>query len=150
MAENRKLTIKQRAFADYYIKTGNATESAIKAGYSENTAAVIGHENLRKPNIEKYINKRQEKIDDKRIADGNEVLEILSKIVRDESEETRDRIRGIDLLGKRWQLWSPENREQANMTEELKQHMTDIHEAMNAGAEPHKIRHPDLEDDIDD
>ncbi|MCC0650821.1 terminase small subunit, partial [Clostridioides sp. ZZV15-6598] len=35
-----KLTEKQKRFCDYYIKTGNATEAAIKAGYSEKTAKV--------------------------------------------------------------------------------------------------------------
>lgn len=105
--ENRKLTVKQKAFADFYIKTGNATESAIKGGYSKNTAAVIGHENLRKPNILKYIEKRQKKIDEKRIADGDEVLEVLTSLLRSEDIEPRDRIRSADLIGKRWQLWSP-------------------------------------------
>lgn len=41
-----KLTPKQRAFADYYITTGNATEAAEKAGYSKKTARVVGYENL--------------------------------------------------------------------------------------------------------
>lgn len=41
-----KLTIKQQRFADEYIISGNATEAAIKAGYSKKTAAVIGNENL--------------------------------------------------------------------------------------------------------
>jgi phage terminase small subunit len=51
-----KLTAKQRAFIDFYFLTGmNATQAAIKAGYSEDSAAVIGHENLRKPNIKEEI-----------------------------------------------------------------------------------------------
>ena len=32
---DKKLTPKQKAFADYYIETGNATEAAIRAGYSK-------------------------------------------------------------------------------------------------------------------
>lgn len=44
--KKRKLTPKQQAFADYYIETGNATQSALKAGYSENTARVIGQDPL--------------------------------------------------------------------------------------------------------
>lgn len=55
-----KLTEKQKRFADEYILTGNATQSAIKAGYSEKTAAEIGHENLRKPNILAYIESKLE------------------------------------------------------------------------------------------
>ena len=49
-----KLTPKQQAFCDYYIASGNATEAAIKAGYSEKTARVVGCENLTKPNIREY------------------------------------------------------------------------------------------------
>ena len=57
-----KLTPKQQAFADYYITSGNATESAKKAGYSEKTAYIIGFENLKKPNIKHYLEKEMEKV----------------------------------------------------------------------------------------
>lgn len=50
-----KLTPKQKRFADEYIISGNATDAAIKAGYSEKTAGITGHENLKKPNIQNYI-----------------------------------------------------------------------------------------------
>ena len=46
-----KLTEKQQRFADEYIRLGNATEAARLAGYSPKTAAVVGAENLIKPNI---------------------------------------------------------------------------------------------------
>ena len=45
------LTPKQRAFADFYIELGNATEAARRAGYSAKTAKSIGAENLTKPDI---------------------------------------------------------------------------------------------------
>lgn len=49
-------TQKQKQFVKRYLVNGfNATEAAIYAGYSDNTAAVIGHENLRKPNIKAAI-----------------------------------------------------------------------------------------------
>lgn len=48
-------TPKQKAFADYFLQSGNVTEAARKAGYSEKTAAVIGSENLKKPNVSAYI-----------------------------------------------------------------------------------------------
>ena len=82
-----KLTPKQRAFCDYYIETGNATESAIKAGYSKNTAAVIGTENLRKPNIKKYIDEKLEEMSSNRIADAEEIMEYLTKVLRKEEVE---------------------------------------------------------------
>ena len=80
-----KLTIKQKAFADYYIQLGNATEAATKAGYSEKTAAVIGTENLTKPNVKSYIDKRLKQIESERIADAKEVMEYLTSVMRGET-----------------------------------------------------------------
>lgn len=82
-----KLTPKQKAFADYYIETGNATESAIKAGYSKKTARVIGQENLLKPAIKTYIEERMKEIESKRIMDAKEALELLTSIARGEEQE---------------------------------------------------------------
>ena len=53
-----KMTAKQQRFCDEYLIDLNATQAAIRAGYSEKTAAVIATENLRKPNIRDYIEKR--------------------------------------------------------------------------------------------
>ena len=50
-----KLNARQKAFCEYYVASGNATEAAIKAGYSEKNARFIGSENLTKANIKKYI-----------------------------------------------------------------------------------------------
>jgi phage terminase small subunit len=50
-----KLTPKQELFVLEYLKDFNATQAAIRAGYSEKSAEVIGHENLRKPNIREAI-----------------------------------------------------------------------------------------------
>lgn len=50
-----ELTDKQRLFCTYYIEKFNATQSAIKAGYSKKTARTIGYENLTKPYIKSYI-----------------------------------------------------------------------------------------------
>ena len=50
-----KLTLKQKKFCDYYMSSGNATESAVKAGYSKKTAKQIGMENLTKPYFLIYI-----------------------------------------------------------------------------------------------
>ena len=54
-----KMTLKQQRFADEYIITANATQAAIKAGYSKKTAKVIANENLTKPYIKKYIDERR-------------------------------------------------------------------------------------------
>ena len=50
-----KLNARQKAFCEYYVASGNATEAAIKAGYSKRTARSIGQENLTKPALNNYI-----------------------------------------------------------------------------------------------
>lgn len=85
-----KLTPKQKAFADEYLKCGNATEAARKAGYNEKSARQIGTENLSKPSISAYIAERQKQIDDSRIADITEVLEFFSSVMRGEVKDQFD------------------------------------------------------------
>lgn len=80
-----KLTVKQKKFADEYIKTGNATQSAISAGYSKNTAKSIGQENLTKPDVKQYIDTQMEKLESHKIMDAKEALELLTSIARGES-----------------------------------------------------------------
>ncbi|QHJ78725.1 MAG: hypothetical protein [Bacteriophage sp.] len=53
------LTPKQQRFVDEYLIDLNATQAAIRAGYSEKTAKEIGSENLTKPNIQEAIQKTQ-------------------------------------------------------------------------------------------
>lgn len=83
-----KLTPKQKKFADEYIKTGNATQSAIEAGYSKKTAAVIAAENLIKPNIKAYIERCMAEIASKRVMSYTEAVELLTSIARGEEKET--------------------------------------------------------------
>jgi phage terminase small subunit len=128
-----KLTPKQKAFADYYIQNPNATEAAIKAGYSKKTARAIGTENLSKPNILQYIEKAMAEKDAKRIAKQDEILEYLSSIMRGEEREqvlkgegmgeqrivhidvgAKDRIKAAELLLKRFPM---------SKADELKEHL---------------------------
>jgi phage terminase small subunit len=95
-----KLTPKQQAFADYYIQTGNATESAIKAGYSKNTAKEIGCENLTKLNIKQYIDKANKEIKNTRIADMKEVKEFWSNVLRGEESDMKDRLKASEFIAK--------------------------------------------------
>lgn len=83
-----KLTPKQKKFADEYIKTGNATQSAIEAGYARRSSYSVGSENLRKPEIKKYIDKRMKQIASERIIGPEELLELLSTFARGEKKET--------------------------------------------------------------
>lgn len=84
MAEHRKLTKKQKRFADEYIISGNLTQSAIRAGYSERTAATIGSENIRKPNIKRYIDERLEELEASKYLSMEEALQITASIARGE------------------------------------------------------------------
>lgn len=83
----KKLTIKQKKFADEYIKSGNATHSAINAGYSKKTARFTGAENLTKPNIKAYIDEQMKKLEDEAIADQKEILKGLTRQARREEKE---------------------------------------------------------------
>lgn len=89
-----KLTEKQRRFVDYYVETGNQTEAAKKAGYSEKTAASIGDENLRKPAIKAAIDARLRELEDKRIAKADEVMQFLTSTLRGEVKEERVVVEG--------------------------------------------------------
>lgn len=82
------MTEKQRRFVDYYIQTANVTEAARRAGYSPKTAHAIGEENLHKPEIRKALERRLKKLESKRIADTEEVLEHLTAVIRGEVKET--------------------------------------------------------------
>lgn len=84
----KKLTPKQKAFADEYIKSGNATQAAIKAGYSDKSARFVGAENLTKPNIKSYIDAKMAEIESHKIADAKEVLEFYTAVMRGKQKET--------------------------------------------------------------
>lgn len=83
----RKLTAKQRLFCDEYIKSGNAKDAAIKAGYSPRTAKSIGQENLTKPDLKFYIDAKMAEIESHKIADAKEVLEFYTRVLRGEETE---------------------------------------------------------------
>lgn len=107
-----KLTPKQKAFCDYYIETGNATEAAKRAGYKGNNLNRIASENLSKLDLKAYIDERMAQIEDKRIAKGEEVLQYLTKVMRGEEKDQfgldaslQDRTKAAELLGKRYRLF---------------------------------------------
>lgn len=88
VAENEvKLTEKQQRFCDEYLIDMNATQAAIRAGYSKKTARVIGQENLTKPAIRNYIDKRMAEKEKALIADQDEVMKYLSAVMRREYAE---------------------------------------------------------------
>lgn len=125
----RALTEKQKRFCDEYLIDLNATQAAIRAGYSKKTANRTGPENLSKPVIKEYIDQRMAEKDAELVADQDEILRYLTAVLRGESlsevvvvegkgegvskaariEKTpdeRERLKAAELLGKRYQLFT--------------------------------------------
>ena len=134
-----KLTPKQKAFAEYYIETGNATEAARKAGYKGKNLNRIASENLSKLDIKSYIDEKMKELESKRIAKAEEVLEYLTIVLRGEETEqvvvventgdfmsearlvdkelsAKDKIKAAALLGKRYRLFVDKVEADVNQT----------------------------------
>lgn len=129
-----KLTLKQKRFADEYIITGNATESAVKAGYSEKYANTNASKLLQNTTIKIYLDERLKILDSKKIADQKEVLQYLSAVMRGEHKEktlisigefcqeivdidvgAKDRLKAAELLGRRYKLFTDKVEVDANI-----------------------------------
>lgn len=126
-----KLTVKQKKFADEYIRLGNSTQAAINAGYSKKTARQIGADNLSKAYIREYINEKMDALDKKKTMQIKEIMEELTSIARGELKEERldkdgnivetrplfaDRLKAMDMLGKRYGMWNGMAQEAASQT----------------------------------
>ncbi|MFT8491571.1 terminase small subunit [Oenococcus sicerae] len=83
-----KLTLKQKKFADEYIISGNATDAAIKAGYSKKYAHTNASKLLQNTTIKNYIAERRRKIESQKTMDAKEAMELLTSIARGETKET--------------------------------------------------------------
>lgn len=114
---DEKLTPKQRRFCEEYLKSGNATEAAKKAGYKEKAAHSMGAENLRKPVISAYIKRRTDEQEAALVADSNEILKFYTAVMRGEVKNQfgmdaslSDRLKAGDSLMKRYAAASDRNR----------------------------------------
>ena len=94
----KKLTPKQQAFVDVYA--GNATEAAIKAGYSVKNARDMGCQNMKTPAVKAAILAREDVESRVRIADRQTRQQFWTETMRNEGAELRDRLRASELLGK--------------------------------------------------
>ena len=99
-----KLTPKQSRFVEEYLVDLNATQAAIRAGYSEKTAKAIGHENLTKPDIEAAIAAGLEKLTKRTEINQEYVL----KTIRDTIERCAQAEPVIDAKGKPVMIETPE------------------------------------------
>ena len=134
----KKLTAKQQRFCDEYLIDLNATQAAIRAGYSEKTARVIGQENLLKPAIKEYIDQRMAEKEAALIADQNEVMWYLTSVLRGQSQsevvvvesigdfmseartmkkapDEKERLKAAELLGKAHMLFTDKVQQDIDM-----------------------------------
>ena len=108
-----KLKPKELKFAEEWLKTTNATQSAIKAGYSARTAYSAGNRLLKKVDVKQYIDERLAEMQESSIADTNEVMQFLSSTMRGDIPDQfgldpalNDRIKAAELLGKRYKMFT--------------------------------------------
>ena len=123
------MTDKQKRFANEYLIDCNATQAAIRAGYSKKTARAIGNKLLTKADIKSYINEQIEKMLGENIATAEEVMRYLTSVLRGESKsqivvvegigdgrsdarrmnklpDEKERLKAAELLGKRFGMFN--------------------------------------------
>lgn len=133
-----KLTAKQQRFCDEYLIDLNATQAAIRAGYSKKTAAQTAARLLTNVKIQEYIENRMAEKENELIADQDEVLKYLTSVLRGQSVSTeiviegtgdgcseartiekepseKDRLKAAELLGKRYGLYTEKVEEKVDM-----------------------------------
>ena len=124
MSGPRRLTERQRRFCEEYLIDGNASQAAIRAGYSKRSATVVSTTLMKNPQVQAYLKKLLDELHSAKVADAQEVLEYLTSVMRGEqSEQTlqligdgmqditsidvaaKDRLKAAELLGKRYGIF---------------------------------------------
>ena len=119
------MTAKQKRFCEEYLVDCNATQAAIRTGYSKKTARAVGQRLLTNVDIKKYIEQQLQKMKTEKIADAQGVLEYLTSVMRGEQKEqvalltgegvqdlvqkdvsAKDRLKAAELIGKRYALFT--------------------------------------------
>jgi phage terminase small subunit len=85
-----KLTAKQEQFCKEYLIDLNATQAAIRAGYSEDTAKSIGSENLTKPDISSCIEQLMAERSKRTAITADKVLQELAKMAFFNMQDVQD------------------------------------------------------------
>lgn len=135
---DKKLTAKQQRFCDEYLIDLNATQAAIRAGYSKKTARVIGQENLQKPAVKAYIEERMKEKEAALVADSTEVMRYLTSVLRGQSQseivvvenigdftsearlmqkapDEKERLKAAELLGKAHMMFTDKVQQEVDM-----------------------------------
>lgn len=119
------LNQRQKKFCDEYLIDCNATQAAIRAGYSPKTAKQIGQRMLTNVDLKDYIDAQLERIHNEKTADAQEVIEYLTSVMRGEHTEqvlklvgdgvqtvtdidvsAKERLKAAELIGKRYGLFT--------------------------------------------
>ena len=133
-----KMTAKQQRFCDEYLIDLNATQAAIRAGYSEKYAHTNANKLLQITTIKDFIAARMAEKKSALIADQDEVLEYLTAVMRGKTEaeivvvegtgdgcsearaiqkapDEKERLKAAELLGKRYGLYTEKVEQQIDM-----------------------------------
>lgn len=111
------LTDKQKRFCEEYLIDLNATQAAIRAGYSKKTADRIASENLKKLEIQNYLNGLMEKRSEDTGITAEKVVKELEIIAFSDVEITaKEKIKALELLGKHLGMFV-ERKDEKPMTE---------------------------------
>ena len=95
-----KLNARQKSFCEFYVASGNATESAIKAGYSEKYTNKNVSKIRQNTAVQEYIKELQEKAKTNRIMTAVERREFLTEVIKNGNEKVQDRLKALDILNK--------------------------------------------------
>lgn len=118
------LTERQRRFCEEYLIDGNASQAAIRAGYSKRSATVVSTTLMKNPRVQARLKELLDELHSAKVADAQEVLEYLTSIMRGEQREqtlqligdgmqditaidvaAKDRLKAAELLGKRYGIF---------------------------------------------
>ena len=100
------MTERQKRFAEFYLETGNARQSAIKAGYSAGYAEHV----KRQRGVKEYLEMRIDGMDRKRIASADEVLQFLTAVMRGDEKDEKGatlRMKAAEMISRQFRMRSP-------------------------------------------
>lgn len=112
-----KLTAKQTKFVHEYLVDLNATQAVIRAGYkmTDAAAAVQGSKLLRNAKVQEAIQEAREAHEKATMYDANWIMAQIAKIAEDEDQAARDRLKALELMGKRYGIWEKRQEEDAGV-----------------------------------
>lgn len=115
-----KLTEKQKRFCEEYLIDLNATQAALRAGYSKRTAYSIGDENLKKPEIQNYLSELMKKRSERTGIKADDVINELKSVAFTETNITgKEKVKALELLGKHLGLFANGGSDDSKVLEKL-------------------------------